>query len=166
MLKSTQRFKNGGGATDIGRVKRPFFHAIDDVLRGLDRAFVVGAYGSDRLIGSPTGLFVTTPVDDRPAPDAARHAADLAARTRNQFATHLAWVPFVTPLAVRQQGDQIVPDASATVVPLDLLTITLSMGPEVIDAPSLAALRGLLASAVTIWTELGSTSLPVYAFTP
>jgi hypothetical protein len=72
----------------------------------------------------------------------------------------------VTPLAVREQGDQIVPDASATVVPLDLLTITLSMGPQGIDAPSLASLRGLLASAVTIWTEFDSTSLPVYAFGP
>lgn len=158
--------KNTGGAADIGGVKRPLPDLIDDALRGLDRAFVVGAYGSDRLIGGPAGLFVTTAVDDRLAPDAARHAADLAAETRNQFATHLAWVPFVTPLAVSRQGDQIVPDASATVVPLDLLTVTLSMGPESIDTSSLHALRGLLASAMTIWTEFDSSSLPVYEFAP
>ena len=158
--------KNASGAADIGGVRRPLFHQIDDVLRGLDRAFVVGTYGSDRLIGGPAGLFVTTAVDDRLAPDAARHAVDLAAETRVQFAAHLAWVPFVTPLAVSRQGDQMVPDASATVVPVDLLTITLSMGPPSIDGPSLTALRGLLASAVTIWTEFDSTSLPVYEFAP
>lgn len=158
--------KNPGGAADIGEVKRPLPHLVDDVLRELDRTFVVGTYGSDRLIGGPAGLFVTTAVEDRLAPDAARHAADLAAETRNQLAVHLAWVPFVTPLAVSRQGDQIVPDASATVVPLDLLTITLSMGPESIDVSSLRALRGLLASAVTIWTAFDSTSLPVYEFVP
>ena len=154
------------GAADIGGVKRPLFHLIDDVLHELDRAFVVGTYGSDRLIGGRAGLFVTTAVDDRLAHDAARHAANLAAETRNQFAAHLAWVPFVTPLALTRHGDQIVPDASATVVPLDLLIATVSIGPESIDSPSLQALRGLLASAVTIWTEFDSTSLPVYEFAP
>ncbi len=70
--------------------------ALDDVLSRLPERVAVAHRGVDRLIIGPGGAFVLHPLDDHEHPQiAAEHAQRLADATRDRFAQHLTWVPFV-----------------------------------------------------------------------
>jgi hypothetical protein len=118
--------------------------AVDSVLEALPAAYLVGGQEDARFVIGPTGAFVLLP-GTSPVRALARDADRLhrlAEVTRNALCDHLTWVPFLDALVVTA-GD-LVRSSAITVAPLDLLSVVLTEGPEVIDRPTLLAVRDAL----------------------
>ena len=97
---------------------------LDEVLVELVEPVVVAHGSTQRLVVSLAGVFVLdpAPLDTAAVSD---RAATAARRTRALLAQHLRWVPFVDWFAVAEPGSNIDVDG---VVPLDLVTVTVSQG--------------------------------------
>ena len=118
--------------------------AVDAVVQALPAAYLVGGQDDARFVIGPTGAFVLLP-GTSPVRALARDADRLhrlAEVTRDALCDHLTWVPFLDALVVTA-GD-LVRSTEVTVAPLDLLNVVLTEGPEVIDRPTLLAVRAAL----------------------
>lgn len=122
----------------------PLDHRIDEVLSSLPDAYVVAGQGSARLVVGPCGAFVLQPADTDLSAAAAR-LNRLTAITREAMCDHVTLVPFLDALAVT--AGEAPRHAAITVAPLDLLADVLTHGPEVIDRPTLNALRDAVRAA-------------------
>jgi hypothetical protein len=131
--------------TSSVRAGHPLPAAVDRVIADLPPDFVVAQDGEARFVAGPAGAFVLMPTPARgPAvDDAAARVHRLARRTRSELGDHVAWVPFLDALLVSTSGLVRRPDV--TVAPIDLLAVVLTEGPRVIDRPTLAAVRRILA---------------------
>jgi hypothetical protein len=129
--------------------------AVDAVVQALPERYLVGGCDDARFVIGPTGAFVllpgTSPV--RALTRDADRLHRLTEVTRDALCDHLTWVPFLDALVVTA-GD-LVRSAEVTVAPLDLLNVVLTEGPEVIDRPTLVAVREALAAGhLDGWTPI------------
>jgi hypothetical protein len=93
--------------------------ALDAALSQLARQVTLAHSGSNRLMIGPGGMFVLRPIEAND--NAAIAISDievLANDTRERFAEHLAWVPFVDWFVVGETRD------GCTVLPPDLVAAT------------------------------------------
>ncbi|MEM9202676.1 MAG: hypothetical protein AAGC53_13505 [Actinomycetota bacterium] len=112
--------------------------ALDAALSGLARQVTLAHSGKNRLMIGPGGMFVLRPLEeDDNANEAIAEVEHLATVTRERFAQHLAWVPFVDWFVV---GDSR-PDC--TVLPPDLLPAT-ALERNAIEPDIVTDLAGLL----------------------
>jgi hypothetical protein len=144
-------------AADRPRVgsQRSIRLAVDTVVRALPPSYLVGVHQDARLVIGPTGAFVLLP-GTSPSRALARDADRLhrlTEATRDALCDHLSWVPFLDALVVTA-GD-LVRSPEITVAPLDLLSVVLTEGPEVIDAATRLAVRQVLADGKLVgWSRL------------
>ena len=112
--------------------------ALDSALSHLARQVTLAHSGKNRLMIGPGGMFVLRPIDeDDNAAEAIVEVEALATETRERFAQHLAWVPFVDWFVVGESR----PDC--TVLPPDLLAAT-ALERETIDPGVVAELSSIL----------------------
>ncbi len=114
--------------------------ALDAALSRLARQVTLAHSGKNRLMVGPGGMFVLRPVEaDDNAAEAIAEVEFLATETRERFAQHLAWVPFVDWFVVGESR----PDC--TVLPPDLLAAT-ALERETIEPDVVAELAHLVDS--------------------
>ncbi|MEM9467980.1 MAG: hypothetical protein AAGA90_21610 [Actinomycetota bacterium] len=112
--------------------------ALDSALSHLARRVTLAHSGKNRLMIGPGGMFVLRPIEANDnAAAAIVEIEHLATETRERFAQHLAWVPFVDWFVVGESR----PDC--TVLPPDLLAAT-ALEREAIESDIVDELTGIL----------------------
>lgn len=105
---------------------------VGKILDGLNNCTVVELHGGWFVV-SDTGHFVVTDGQIN-LPDAAQRASLLAASVRQDLEQSFSLVPLVQPLVASGQepieADIWLAESAASVVPLDLLSRTLTEGPR------------------------------------
>ena len=117
--------------------------ALDAALSRLARQVTLAHRGKNRLMIGPGGMFVLRPIDpEDSAATAMIEIERLATDTRERFAQHLAWVPFVDWFVVGESRHD------CTVLPPDLLPATAlereAIEPDVVEELSQVLNRGEL----------------------
>ena len=106
--------------------------ALDAGLSQLARQVTLAHSGKNRLMVGPGGMFVLRPLEAGDnAAEAIAEVEHLATETRERFARHMAWVPFVDWFVVGESR------SDCTVLPPDLLAATAlerdAIEPDVVD---------------------------------
>lgn len=112
---------------------------VADSLRDLSELHTVYVLDGAWLVVGPTGIFVITEELDDLARGCER-ARGLATQVRLELSNELAWVPFVDAVCASTKP-VTTGEHTSSVIPANLIEVTVGSGPQTVDAETLAHLR-------------------------